>query len=127
MEGLTAGIDRELATARRVGQVVRLVGTAEFRDELPRLSVRPQRLDPGHPLATVRGKDKGVIFHTDTMGDITVIGGALSPRGAAAALLRDVLAIFGRSPGNTHLSGVITSPGSRDDVPPGWDHGRRES
>jgi homoserine dehydrogenase len=53
--------------------------------------VAPEALPPDHPLAQVDGAEKGATFTTDTLGRITVIGGASSPRGAAAALLRDVL------------------------------------
>lgn len=48
------------------------------------------KLDESSPLFFVEGKNKGVLYKTDILGDITVIGGASSPRNAAAAILRDI-------------------------------------
>ncbi len=42
----------------------------------------------------VWGTNKGITFLTDTMGSITVTGGKSDPRGAAAALLKDIIHIF---------------------------------
>lgn len=33
-------------------------------------------------------------FSTDSMGDLTIIGGRSDPRGAAAVLLKDILHIY---------------------------------
>ena len=38
----------------------------------------------------VEGKNKGVFYKTDILGDITVIGGASAPENAAASILRDI-------------------------------------
>lgn len=88
--GLDAG---DVSSAVRCGRVLRLVGTADLSAVPPRLSVRGRELDPSHPLSRIRGKDKGVVFETDTMGHIAVSGGASSPLGAAAAMLRDTIAV----------------------------------
>jgi homoserine dehydrogenase len=73
------------------GVAYRLVGTAAV-DEAPR--VRPERLDAGHPLASVHGAEKAISFRTDTMGTLTLTGGKSDPRAAGAALLRDVLLLL---------------------------------
>jgi homoserine dehydrogenase len=73
------------------GAAYRLVGTAGV-DEAPR--VRPQRLEAGQPLASVRGAEKAITFRTDTMGTLTLIGGRSDPRAAGAALMRDVLLLL---------------------------------
>ena len=44
-----------------------------------------------HPLAHVSGAEKGVAYTTDTMDRVTVIGGRSDPRGAAAAILKDLI------------------------------------
>ncbi len=59
-----------------------------------KLEVRPSLLDPGHPLFHVNGTEKGITFFTDTMGSVTVTGGRSNPRGAAAALLKDLINIY---------------------------------
>jgi homoserine dehydrogenase len=59
------------------------------------LEVRPSLLDPSHPLFHVSGTEKGITFFTDTMGLVTLTGGRSNPRGAAAALLKDLINIYG--------------------------------
>jgi homoserine dehydrogenase len=56
--------------------------------------VRPSLLDPTHPLFHVSGTEKGITFFTDTMGSVTLTGGRSNPRGAAAALLKDLINIY---------------------------------
>jgi homoserine dehydrogenase len=58
------------------------------------LDVRPSLIDATHPLVHVNGTEKGITFLTDSMGTVTVTGGRSSPRGAAAALLKDIINIY---------------------------------
>ncbi|HVP92032.1 MAG TPA: homoserine dehydrogenase [Terriglobales bacterium] len=58
------------------------------------LEVRPSLLDASHPLFHVSGTEKGITFTTDTMGPVTLTGGRSSARGAAAALLKDLINIY---------------------------------
>ena len=58
------------------------------------LEVRPSVLDASHPLFHVNGTEKGITFFTDTMGSVTLTGGRSNPRGAAAALLKDLINIY---------------------------------
>jgi len=89
-----AGLEpKDVSSVVRRGRVLRLLGTADLSVTPPRLSVEARELDATHPLSHVRGKEKGIVFATDTMGRIAVSGGASSPLGAAAAMLRDVIAV----------------------------------
>jgi homoserine dehydrogenase len=88
IQDLTPISVREAAAS---GAAYRLVATAGV-DEAAR--VRPERLEPGHPLASVRGAEKAITLRTDTMGTLTLIGGKSDPRAAGAALLRDVLLLL---------------------------------
>jgi homoserine dehydrogenase len=58
------------------------------------LDVRPSIIESSHPLVHVNGTEKGITFLTDSMGSVTVTGGRSSPRGAAAALLKDIINIY---------------------------------
>ena len=77
---------------------MRLVGVAK-RDESGRVSARvaPELLPPDHPLAGVEGAEKGITYTSDTMDRVTVVGGKSDPRGAAAALLKDLINIYRHS------------------------------
>lgn len=61
-----------------------------------RLEVEPRFVSKDHPLYGIDGTEKGVVFWTDTMGKIVVSGGKSDPRGAGAALLKDIIGIYNR-------------------------------
>ena len=84
--------------ASAAGKIMRLVGAAS-RDESGRVSARvaPELLPPEHPLAGVEGAEKGITYTSDTMDRVTVVGGKSDPRGAAAALLKDLINIYRHS------------------------------
>ncbi|OGD28121.1 MAG: hypothetical protein A2V57_01040 [Candidatus Aminicenantes bacterium RBG_19FT_COMBO_65_30] len=83
-------------TARREGRSVKLLATAAPGRKGGRwsLDVRPSLIDATDPLAHVDGTEKGITFLTDSMGSVTVTGGRSNPRGAAAALLKDIINIY---------------------------------
>ena len=49
------------------------------------------QIDESHPLYSVDYKNKGVYYKTDTLGDISIIGGASGTMNAAASILRDII------------------------------------
>ena len=83
-------------SARREGRAVKLLATAAPGRQGGRwsLDVRPSLVEASHPLVHVNGTEKGITFLTDSMGSVTVTGGRSNPRGAAAALLKDILNIY---------------------------------
>ncbi len=91
--GLSADFVR---SAVREGRAVKLLATAAPGRKGGRwsLEVRPSVLDATHPLFHVSGTEKGISFLTDSMGTVTVTGGRSNPRGAAAAMLKDIINIY---------------------------------
>ncbi len=91
--GLTEDFVR---SARTEGRAVKLLAAAGpgRKGERWSLDVRPSILEPTHPLFHVDGTEKGITFFTDSMGTVTVTGGRSKPRGAAAALLKDIINIY---------------------------------
>ena len=92
-----AGLDVDFVqAARREGRAVKLLATAAPGRQGGRwgLDVRPSLVEASHPLVHVNGTEKGITFLTDSMGSVTVTGGRSSPRGAAAALLKDIINIY---------------------------------
>jgi len=87
------GIEGADPAALRAGGV-RLVGRAERRSTGVRASVAPVALAPDHPLARLRGAEKGVLFRGADTGEVLVAGGRSHPRGAATAALADVLELL---------------------------------
>jgi homoserine dehydrogenase len=89
--GITQITPQMVIDARRAGKSLKLVGQARISQGSVHLSVAPEELPLGHPLASVHGAEKAVTYETDTMGRVTVMGGQSSPTGAAAALLKDII------------------------------------
>jgi homoserine dehydrogenase len=96
IEPVTRVSRRRIETARRRGQKIKLLGKIQRGPRGVRAEAKLRALGPSHPLFGVDGTDKGVTFTTDTMGAVTVTGGKSDPRGAAAALLKDIINIYVR-------------------------------
>ncbi|MGB9765472.1 MAG: homoserine dehydrogenase [Candidatus Saccharicenans sp.] len=84
---------------RRLDKVLKLIGKCdrESYDAPWKVEVGLALLDREHPLAGINEANKGIIFYTDTMGWVAVSGGKSDPRGAAAALLKDIISIYWRA------------------------------
>lgn len=82
------GVTERIASATHRGTRLRAVAVAE---QDGRASVRLEELDESDPLYPIRGPEKAVAFDCGSIGQIVVSGGRASPRGAAHALLKDVL------------------------------------
>lgn len=79
------------AEAARDGRRLRAVARAEA--ETGRLEVRLEALEPGDPLFPLSGPEKAVAYDCGVVGQIVVSGGRSSPRGAAQAMLKDLLGL----------------------------------
>ena len=91
VQGITKVTYEDIDQAVREDKVLKLVAAARIIEGKVLLDVRPRMLDKSHPLASINFSEKGITYTTDTMGQITVLGGKSSPVGAAAALLKDVI------------------------------------
>ena len=92
--GITQLIPEQIQTARAEGKKYKLVGTA-CRNEhgILELTVEPRALGADHPLFSADGKNKAVRYTSDTLGDLTLMGGASGTTPAAASVLRDLVNI----------------------------------
>jgi homoserine dehydrogenase len=78
----------------REGKSLKLLGRIRRQQSGVTASVAPRTIEQSHPLFGVDGTTKGITYFTDTMGAVTVTGGKSDPRGAAAALLKDIINIY---------------------------------
>lgn len=77
----------DMAAAKSRGTKIKLLARASKET----LEVSPCELGQEHPLFHVAGTNKGILFETVEMGAICCTGGASHPRGAAAAVLKDLI------------------------------------
>lgn len=87
-------LDEEKGGIRGSGQKLKLLGVCVYDGNHVRLKVEPAFLSEDHPLYAIDGTEKGLVVWTDTMGKIVVSGGKSDPRGAAAALLKDIISLY---------------------------------
>jgi len=85
---------KEVQVIKRQGLALKLLGIIKRHQKDISLEVKLVPLEKEHPLYFVRGPEKGISFTTDSMSQVTVVGGKSDPRGAAAALLKDMINIF---------------------------------
>lgn len=94
LTGISQVTGEEINEAKKAGKKIKLLGRVWREGEAIRAQVKPERLDPSHPLYFVDGSNKGISFFTDTMGVITLSGGQSDPKATAAALLKDIINIY---------------------------------
>ena len=77
------------------GNKIKLIGKVYKKHNLVKGYVTPIEIDENHPLYCVDYKNKGIYYKTDTLGDISIIGGASGTMNAAASILRDIILLRG--------------------------------
>jgi homoserine dehydrogenase len=96
VEGITNIPDQLRDAAQAEGKALKLLGRIYKSGSQFKAEVKLTAIPSSHPLYGVTGTNKGLIFFTDTMGEVTVTGGRSDPGGAAAALLKDIINIYRR-------------------------------
>lgn len=91
IKGIDSVTILDIRTANSRGRKIKLLGSAYRENGKIKVKVGPQEIDEEHPLYSVEGKNKGIYYRTDTLGDITIIGGASGTMNAAAAIFRDIV------------------------------------
>lgn len=97
VEGITRLTADDLHAARQRGERIVLLCLAEPHGAQYRLSVRPTALPLDHPLARMSRDEMGLVFHTDIAGSLSATSLERGPQPTAAAMLRDVLEIVGKT------------------------------
>jgi homoserine dehydrogenase len=93
IEGITNLKPDDIEIALKEGKRYKLIGrTSRVRKELNML-VKLEKVDKEHPFYNVDGKNKAVRYISDTLGELTLIGGASGTTAAAASILRDIIYI----------------------------------
>ena len=73
---------------------LKLIGKIIKKNNEYKISVDIEEINKDHPLFFVDDKNKGILYKTDTLGDISIIGGASGTINAAASILRDLVNIY---------------------------------
>lgn len=93
IQGIQDITKSDVRMAKEKGRMIKLMARAVVSDNKVAAEVKPEAIDASHLLSNIHGTNKGIVFDTDTMGCVAVLGGASNPKGAAAAALKDVIHI----------------------------------
>ena len=91
VEGISHIKKEELLVLKEQGKKLKLMGKVAMKNGKATAEVKLCEIDKSHPLYLVDGKNKGITYKTDSLGEISIIGGASGRINAAAAILRDLI------------------------------------
>ncbi|MDU3722034.1 MAG: homoserine dehydrogenase, partial [Clostridium celatum] len=91
IQGITDIKLEDLKLEKSKNKKVKLIGKIEKNNDEVIAYIKQMQIDESHPLYSVDYKNKGVYYKTDTLGDISIIGGASGTMNAAASILRDII------------------------------------
>jgi len=94
-EGLERVTPVDVAAAREMEMVVRLVGAATLVDGRWDVRVRPALVDRHHPLAAVEGAFNAVMLQGDAIREITLEGPGAGGIETASAVVADMVTVVG--------------------------------
>jgi homoserine dehydrogenase len=93
--GITEIDPLDVAAARELDMVIRLVGTARLVDGHYDVSVQPALVDKQHPLAKVDGAFNAVMLQGDAIREITLEGPGAGGTETASAVIADITSVIG--------------------------------
>lgn len=91
--GITHITPEQIAEAKLEGKKYKLIGKALNRNGTISMEVKLDILNVHSSMYNVNGKNKAVKYTSDTLGDLTLIGGASGLTPAAGSILRDIINI----------------------------------
>lgn len=93
VSGITALTQEDIKKAQSEGHKFRLIGRSLKDNDTLTMTVRLEKISRNHLFYNVDGANKAVRYVSDTLGDLTMIGGASDLTAAAASILRDIINI----------------------------------
>ena len=93
-EGIRGLAQADIAEARAKGMHWKLVGTLEKEGDAVRASVRPMCLPEEHPLALVNGVANALVYTTNYLGNVTLIGPGAGRMQTGYAIIQDLFCIY---------------------------------
>lgn len=92
-EGITKLTAADVATAKAMNKVIKLIAIAENTDQGIAVRVHPMMLDRSHPLASVREAFNAVFVESEGAGQLMFYGRGAGGAPTASAVLGDVVAV----------------------------------
>jgi homoserine dehydrogenase len=117
-EGITSVTSADIASAREMGCVVKLLAIAELSDDGNSIGVRthPAMIPSTHPLASVRDAFNAVFVECESAGELMFYGRGAGGAPTASAVLGDIVAVArhkatgGKGPGESSYADLAVRP-----------------
>lgn len=93
-KGITGLTKADITSAKANGTHWKLVGTLEYENGALRASLRPLCLPGDHPLARVSGATNAIVYTTNFLGDVTMIGPGAGRMQTGYAIIQDLFCIY---------------------------------
>ena len=90
-EGIRSVTGDDIAYARRLGYVIKLLGIAERVEDQIGVRVHPALVPSAHPLASVRESYNAVFIEADAVGELMFYGPGAGSRPTASAVVGDLV------------------------------------
>jgi homoserine dehydrogenase len=104
-EGISDVTAADVASARDMGSVVKLLAIAELKDDAIAVRVHPAMIPRSHPLASVRGAFNAVFVESDAAGQLMFYGPGAGGAPTASAVLGDLVTVARNRLDNTRGPG----------------------
>jgi len=92
-KGISSIIEGEVLSAKKRGERIKLIASAERRGSAIMAEVSPVSVPVSDPLASIMGVMNALTFETDCLGNFTVVGPGAGRRATGYALLTDLISI----------------------------------
>lgn len=92
-EGITKITHEDLKQAQQEKKRWKLIGEITKNKNDIIASVKPKKIDLSHPLASVMGVANAIMFTTDLLGDVTIMGAGAGRKETGFSILSDILEI----------------------------------
>jgi homoserine dehydrogenase len=115
-EGITDVTAADIASARAMGRVVKLLAICERSDDAVSVRVHPAMIPATHPLASVREAFNAVFVEGEAVGQLMFYGRGAGGAPTASAVLGDIVAVArhklhgGRGAGESSYAGLAVKP-----------------
>ncbi len=114
-EGITRITATDIAIARELGYVIKLIGYAQVSDvaDDDRLDIRvhPMLVPDSHPLANIQNEFNAIFVKGDAVGDVMFYGRGAGEMPTASAVAADILAVAtGLLKGNEPIPSMVIDP-----------------
>jgi homoserine dehydrogenase len=115
IEGISSISPFDIAHAKDMGYIIKLLGIAKFKNSALDIRVHPTMIPKDHPLASIRNEFNSIMFEGDMAGPIMLNGRGAGSLPTASSIVSDIVQLSCKNDYHGKLTGqaVIISPEER--------------